>query len=346
VTPTNPWRLSVAPMMAWTDRHCRHLHRLITKRARLYTEMITTGALLHGDVAKHLAFDHATEQPVALQVGGNDPGELAHATRLAQQWGYDEINLNCGCPSDRVQRGAFGACLMASPALVADGVKAMLDVSNGLPVTVKHRLGIDRRDDYGFVRDFVGAVSDAGCRVFIVHARNAWLDGLSPKDNRDIPPLRYAEVVRLKQDFPHLTIVLNGGVVDNDAVAAHLSLVDGVMVGRSAYHSPLMMRSWDHRFLGAPEGHDTALTPADAVDTIELAMVDHMAQHVAPLNTWPSMARHMLGLRQGEPGARRWRQVWSDASLKQRDVRDVWRLARQQRLASAAAATLRIDSTI
>ena len=197
-------------MMDWTDRHCRYFHRLLTRHALLCTEMVTTGALLHGDVPRHLDFN-AEEHPVALQLGGSEPADLAHCTRLAQRWGYDEVNLNCGCPSERVQRGAFGACLMADPQLVADCVKAMVDAVE-LPVTVKHRIGIDRTESYAFVRDFVGTVADAGCKVFIVHARNAWLQGLSPKENREVPPLRYALVHRLKKDFPHLTICVNGGL--------------------------------------------------------------------------------------------------------------------------------------
>ncbi|MGH8802572.1 MAG: tRNA dihydrouridine(20/20a) synthase DusA, partial [Casimicrobiaceae bacterium] len=196
-------------MMDWTDRHCRYFLRLVSKRVRLYTEMITTPALAHGDVARHLAFDPA-EHPVALQLGGSDPMELARAARLGERWGYDEINLNCGCPSERVQTGSFGACLMADPATVADCVKAMRDAV-AVPVTVKHRIGLDRDQRYAFVRDFVGTVAEAGCRVFIVHARNAVLKGLSPKENREIPPLRYDVVAQLKHDFPALTIVINGG---------------------------------------------------------------------------------------------------------------------------------------
>ena len=210
-TTCSPWRLSVAPLRDWTDRHCRYFHRLLTRQTRLYTEMVTTGALLHGDVPRHLDFN-AEEHPLALQLGGSEPADLAACAKLAQQWGYDEVNLNCGCPSERVQKGAFGACLMAEPMLVADGLKAMRDVCT-LPVTVKHRIGIDRSEDYGFVRDFVGTVSDkAGVEVFIVHARNAWLQGLSPKQNREVPPLRYALVRQLKADFPALTFVINGGI--------------------------------------------------------------------------------------------------------------------------------------
>ena len=232
----SPWRLSVAPMLDWSDRHCRYLHRLLSRRALLYTEMVTTGALLHGDVARHLRFN-VEEHPVALQLGGSEPVDLARAARLGQDWGYDEINLNCGCPSERVQRGAFGACLMREPTLVADGVRAMRDAVD-IPVTVKHRIGIDQDESYAFVRDFVGTVAEAGCGVFIVHARNAWLKGLSPKENRDIPPLRYGVVAQLKQDFPHLTIAINGGIRDSATVAEQLTQVDGVMVGREAYHNP------------------------------------------------------------------------------------------------------------
>jgi tRNA-dihydrouridine synthase A len=212
----SPWRFCVAPMMDWTDRHCRFFLRLISREARLYTEMVTAPALLHGDVARHLDFDPA-ERPVALQLGGSDPGQLAHGARLGERWGYDEINLNCGCPSERVQTGSFGACLMAEPQLVADGVKAMRDAVS-LPVTVKHRIGLDREEGYGFVRDFVGTVAAAGCEVFIVHARNAVLKGLSPKENREIPPLRRDVVHRLKGDFPALTIVTNGGLSDWPAI--------------------------------------------------------------------------------------------------------------------------------
>jgi tRNA-dihydrouridine synthase A len=304
----NPWRLSVAPMMDWTDRHCRHFHRLITRHTRLYTEMVTTGALLHGDVARHLDFN-AEEHPLALQLGGSEPADLARCTKLAAQWGYDEINLNCGCPSERVQRGAFGACLMAEPELVADCIKAMRD-SSTLPVTVKHRIGIDKVESYGFLRDFVGTVAErGGCQVFIVHARNAWLKGLSPKQNREVPPLRHEQVYRLKADFPALTIVLNGGVVDDEAIAQHLQHVDGVMVGRHAYHEPYAMAQWDRRFFGAT-------TPAPSRDSIEQGCVQLMQRLVDQGISWPHAARHMMGLRNGQPGARRWRQVWSDHSLK------------------------------
>ena len=295
-------------MIAWTDRHCRFFHRLITRRTRLYTEMLTTGALLHGDVPRHLDFD-AVEHPVALQLGGSEAADLARCARLAQDWGYDEVNLNCGCPSERVQRGAFGACLMAEPLLVADGLKAMQDAVD-IPVTVKHRIGIDRIESYDFVRDFVGQIAArAGVRVFIVHARNAWLQGLSPKENRDIPPLRHGFVHRLKRDFPELTIVINGGITSTAQIDEQLRHVDGVMVGRAAYHDPWLMTQWDSRWLEVPAQVRDRLA-------VERAMVDYMQRQVPLGVPWPHIARHMLGLWHGQPGARHWRRVWSDHRLK------------------------------
>jgi len=325
------WRLSVAPMLDWTDRHCRYFHRLLSRRALLYTEMVTTGALIHGDVARHLRFN-PEEQPVALQLGGSEPADLAHCAKLGEQWGYSEINLNCGCPSERVQRGAFGACLMAEPQLVADGVKAMVDVVD-VPVTVKHRIGIDQVESYDFVRDFVGTVSQAGCSTFIVHARNAWLKGLSPKDNREIPPLRYVWAYQLKRDFPDLVVVLNGGVTTTEQVQAHLAQVDGVMLGREAYHNPWWLSQWDAAFYAnqpLPDGQ-TAPTLADMTrETVEQQMVDYMAREQAAHGTpWPTIARHMLGLRHGLPGARHWRRVWSDHSLKTLPPQQVMALAHQ-----------------
>lgn len=306
-------------MLDWTDKNCRFFHRLLSKNALLYTEMVTTGALLHGDVQRHLAFN-AEEHPVALQLGGSEPADLAHCARLGEQFGYDEINLNCGCPSERVQRGAFGACLMAEPSLVADGVKAMLDVVS-VPVTVKHRIGIDKSEHYGFVRDFVGTVADAGCQTFIVHARNAWLKGLSPKENRDIPPLRYEVVHQLKQDFPQLQIVVNGGISTTEQVQEQLQHVDGVMVGREAYHNPWWLSQWDSLFYGA------AQRPLSR-ELVEQQMVEYMEQQaLAHCTSWYAIARHMLGLRHGLPGARKWRQVWSDHRLKALPAREVSRLA-------------------
>jgi tRNA-dihydrouridine synthase A len=308
-------------MIDWTDRHCRYFHRLLSRHARLYTEMITTGALLHGDVTRHLRFN-AEEHPVALQLGGSEPADLARCAKLGEQWGYDEINLNCGCPSERVQRGAFGACLMAEPTLVAEGVKAMVDAVS-VPVTVKHRIGIDRTESYEFVRDFVGTVAEAGCATFIVHARNAWLQGLSPKENREIPPLRYELVHRLKHDFPQLTIVINGGLTTDDQVLRELRLLDGAMIGREAYHNPWWLASWDERYFGAAP---SALTR----ETVEQQMVDYMLRAAAEDGCpWYAIARHMLGLRHGLPGARRWRQVWSDHKLKPLDPREVMALAHQ-----------------
>ena len=306
-------------MMDWTDRHCRYFHRLLTRRARLYTEMVTTGALLHGDAARHLDFNDE-EHPVALQLGGSERADLAACARLAERWGYDEVNLNCGCPSERVQRGAFGACLMAEPELVADCVRAMRDAVS-IPVTVKHRIGLDRGQSDDMVRDFVGQVAEAGCDVFIAHARNAWLQGLSPKENRAIPPLRYEVVHRLKRDFPALTIVLNGGVTTAPQIEAQLAQIDGVMVGREAYHNPWTMSGWDRRFFG-----DDASTPLDR-DEIESAMVDYMERLRARGETWSHASRHFLGLRNGLAGARRWRQVWSDHRLKAESPRSVSRLA-------------------
>jgi tRNA-dihydrouridine synthase A len=306
-------------MMDWTDRHCRYFHRLLSRHALLYTEMVTTGALIHGDVPRHLRFN-AEEHPVALQLGGSEPADLAHCARLGAQWGYDEINLNCGCPSERVQRGAFGACLMAEPQLVADCVKAMVDVVD-VPVTVKHRIGIDKTESYDFVRDFVGTVADAGCQVFIVHARNAWLQGLSPKENREVPPLRYELVHRLKAEFPHLTIAINGGITTSEQVAQQLQGLDGVMIGREAYHNPWWLAQWDSAFFGA---EDAGLTR----EQVEQQMCDYMAREAAVHGTpWSSIARHMLGLRNGLPGARRWRQVWSDHKLKPLPPHEVMALA-------------------
>ena len=319
-TPHNPWRLSVAPMMEFTDRHCRYLHRLLSRRVLLYTEMVNAGAILHGGTERHLRFN-AEEHPVALQLGGNEPATLARSAQLGAQWGYNEINLNCGCPSDRVKRGAFGASLMKDPQLVADCVKAMVDAVE-VPVTVKHRIGIDKDESYDFVRDFIGTVAEAGCDTFIVHARNAWLNGISPKENRQIPPLRYGVVAQLKQDFPQLTIAINGGFSTDEAVLEQLALVDGVMVGREAYHNPWWLARWDAAFYGDAPNNDLTR------EGIEAAMVDYMEREQALYGTpWASIARHMLGLRHGLRGARRWRQVWSDHKLKELSPREVAAIA-------------------
>jgi tRNA-dihydrouridine synthase A len=272
--------------------------------------MITSGALLHGDVPHHLDFD-AAEHPLALQLGGSDPGLLATCAKLGARWGYDEINLNCGCPSERVQTGSFGACLMAEPAIVADCVKAMRDAVT-VPVTVKHRIGLDQSDDYGFVRDFVGTVASAGCEVFIVHARNAVLKGLSPKENREVPPLRYAVVHRLKHDFRALTIVLNGGLSDWDVIEGELAQTDGVMLGRVAYHDPYFLAQVDWRAFG-DDG------PSRSRADVLRALVPYAAAQLARGVPLRAIARHVLGLYHGRSGGRRFRQTLSDAA-KLRDA--------------------------
>jgi tRNA-dihydrouridine synthase A len=304
------WRLCVAPMMDWTDRHCRYFLRLIAPRARLYTEMITSAALEHGDVPYHLDFDPA-EHPLALQLGGSDPRQLAAGAKLGERWGYDEVNLNCGCPSERVQTGSFGACLMAEPAIVADCVKAMRDAVS-VPVTVKHRIGLDRHESYAFVRDFVGTVAQAGCGVFIVHARNAVLKGLSPKENREIPPLRYDVVRQLKRDFPTLSIVLNGGLTDWDAIERELRHVDGAMLGRVAYHEPYFLAQAGARLFGDD-------TPARSRADVMRAMLGYARSQLARGVHLRAIARHVLGLYHGCSGGRRFRQILSDAA-KLRDA--------------------------
>ncbi|MDP3669696.1 MAG: tRNA dihydrouridine(20/20a) synthase DusA [Telluria sp.] len=300
-------RVSVAPMMDWTDRHCRKFHRQITRHTWLYTEMVTTGALVYGDVERHLRFNEE-EHPVALQLGGSDPADLATSARLGQQWGYDEINLNCGCPSERVQKGAFGACLMAEPRLVADCVKAMRDAVT-IDVTVKHRIGIDRIEEIGFVRDFVGTVADAGCKTFIVHARNAILKGLSPKENREIPPLKYDVAYQLKREFPDLEIIINGGVKSADEIALHLEHVDGVMLGREAYHNPYVMASYDARFYGDGAA---ANSRTEVLEAMIPYIASELAQHASRGLRLNTITRHMLGLMAGLPGARTFRQIMSD----------------------------------
>lgn len=306
-------RLCTAPMMDWSDRHCRFFFRQLSARAVVYTEMITTGALLHGDVPRHLDFDPC-ERPVALQLGGSEPDDLATCAKLGARWGYDEINLNCGCPSERVQRGAFGACLMAEPELVADCMKAMQDAVS-IPVTVKHRLGIDRVEDYDLVRRFVATVARrAGCRTFVVHARNAVLKGLSPKDNRAVPRLRYDEVHRLKREFPELEIVVNGGIATPDEVAAQLAHVDGVMLGRAAYHDSYCLAKIDAEVFGG-----VAATRAEVVERMHAYATAQVARGT-PLR---AIARHMLGLYQGRPGARAWRRMLSDAAALTRNDPDL-----------------------
>lgn len=297
-------------MIDVTDRHCRYFHRLLAPHARLYSEMITTGALLHGNVARHLDFDPA-EHPVALQLGGSEPDALAQAARLGRQWGYDEINLNCGCPSERVQRGTFGACLMARPALVADCIKAMQDAVD-IPVTVKHRLGLDNDESYEFVQNFVEQIHHTGCRVFIVHARNAILQGLSPKDNREIPPLRYETVRRLKRDFPDCTIILNGGLTDLEQVDTALQSFDGVMLGRAAWHNPRILSAISLRIWPTAR----LLTDAQLLSV----MTEYAAREVARDVPLRIITRPLLGLFNGLPGARQWRRILSDpAKLAEND---------------------------
>ncbi|MDR2172596.1 MAG: tRNA dihydrouridine(20/20a) synthase DusA [Burkholderiales bacterium] len=310
-----PYRFCVAPMLDWTDRHCRYFHRLLSPHARLYTEMVTAPALYYGNAAKHLDFD-AAEHPVALQLGGSDPAMLAHAARLGERWGYDEINLNCGCPSERVQSGSFGACLMKEPALVADCVRAMREAVS-IPVTVKHRIGVDDIEDYGFVRDFVGTVCEAGCNVFIVHARNAILSGLSPKENREIPPLRYETVHRLKRDFPQCTIVLNGGLADWPTIEAQLATeIEGVMVGRWAYHQPYCLVEAEARLFD----RDAPLPTRRALIEAMIPYIENQLRQGVALR---AITRHLLGLYHGQPRARLFRQWLSESRQLERQSVDV-----------------------
>ena len=298
---------SIAPMMDWSDHHCRYFWRLLTRQALLYTEMVTTGALIHGDRERFLHFNRE-EHPVALQLGGSNPADLARCARWAQDWAYDEVNLNCGCPSDRVQSGMFGACLMAQPALVADCVKAMRDACD-IPVTVKHRIGIDHMESYEELLDFVGTVAAAGCEVFIVHARKAWLQGLSPKENREVPPLNYPWVYRLKRDLPHLSIVINGGIQTLEQCRQHLARVDGVMLGREAYQNPWMLAEVDSQLYGMDK-------PATSRDDIIAALLHVGEQQLTAGAHLNHITRHILGLYQGVPGARKFRRHLSENAYK------------------------------
>jgi tRNA-dihydrouridine synthase A len=302
-SPTLDRRLSIAPMLDWTDRYCRFFLRQISRHVLLYTEMITTGALLHQEPARFLDFD-ADEHPLALQLGGSEPSALAACARLAGQWGYDEVNLNVGCPSDRVQSGRFGACLMAEPQLVADCVAAMSEAVP-LPVTVKHRIGIDDMDGYDQLAHFVDTVAAAGCNTFIVHARKAWLQGLSPKQNREIPPLRYEVVHRLKADFRDLEFVLNGGIKTMAEIEHQLKHVDGVMIGREAYQNPWLLADADRRLFGV-------LTPSPNRNEVVARMQAFLARQSAMGVPLHRITRHMLGLFQGQPGARAWRRHLSE----------------------------------
>ena len=294
-------RLSVAPMMDWTDRHCRYFHRLLAPHARLYTEMVTSAALVHGDRQRLLGFDDA-EHPVALQLGGSDPQELAEAARIGADFGYDEINLNVGCPSDRVQSGRFGACLMHEPALVADCFTSMREAVT-IPVTIKCRLGVDEQDEYADLQHFIETVAARGCGVFIVHARKAWLKGLSPKENREVPPLNYQRVYQLKRDFPALTILINGGIQSLAEVRTHLVHTDGVMLGRTAYHEPYRLAELEHALFGTPLPDRMALIRQ---------MREYTERHLAEGGKLNHISRHLLGLFQGLPGARGWRRHLSE----------------------------------
>jgi tRNA-dihydrouridine synthase A len=290
-------------MMDWSDRHCRYLWRLLSRRALLYTEMVTTGALLHGDAPRFLSYNDA-EHPLALQLGGSEPKALAACAKLGEQWGYDEINLNCGCPSDRVQSGRFGACLMAEPALVADCVKAMQDAVS-IPVTVKHRIGIDTQDEYADLTHFVDTVAAGGCRTFIVHARKAWLTGLSPKENREVPPLRYERVYQLKKDFPDLTIIINGGIDSIEATRSHCQWLDGVMVGREAYHNPYLLAGVDRELF------DRQTTIPSRKQVLE-EYARYCAQQIERGVQLQHLSRHVLGLFHGQKGGKAFRRYVSE----------------------------------
>lgn len=300
-------RFSIAPMLDWTDRHCRYFHRQLTRQTLLYTEMVTTGAIIHGK-GDYLAWSQE-EQPVALQLGGSDPAALAQCAKLAEERGYNEVNLNVGCPSDRVQNGRFGACLMGEAQLVADCIKAMRDVVS-VPVTVKTRIGIDDQDSYEFLCDFIQRVAEqGGCETFIIHARKAWLSGLSPKENREIPPLDYERVYQLKRDFPHLTLSLNGGVKSLEEASLHLQHLDGVMMGREAYQNPGLLAQVDQTIFGCD-------TPVVDPVAVVRSLYPYIERELASGTYLGHVTRHMLGLFQGIPGARQWRRYLSENAHK------------------------------
>ncbi|MEH6909746.1 MAG: tRNA dihydrouridine(20/20a) synthase DusA [Oceanicoccus sp.] len=301
-------KLCIAPMMEWSDRHCRMFWRQLTQHAVLYTEMVTTGAILHAGAERFLTYNDE-EHPLALQLGGSNPGDLATCTKIAADFGYDEVNLNCGCPSDRVQNGMFGACLMAHPQRVADCVKAMQDASS-LPITVKHRIGIDEMESYEEMFQFVKPIADTGCSTFIVHARKAWLQGLSPKQNREIPPLQYEMVHQLKQDFPHLNIIINGGITNLEQCLPHLQSLDGVMLGRAAYHNPYLLAEVDSVIYNKP----TATKTRDQVLLDYIPYIEGQLSESVALN---HITRHILGLFQGIPGAKLFRRHISEQAHRQ-----------------------------
>lgn len=294
-------------MLDWTDRHCRFFHRLLTQKTLLYSEMVTTGAVLHGDRERLLGFS-PVEKPLVLQIGGSDASDLAASARIGQDFGYDEINLNVGCPSDRVQKGRFGACLMLEPETVAEGVRAMRE-SVAIPVTVKTRLGVDEHDSYEALAAFIGRVAEAGCDTFIIHARKAWLKGLSPKENREVPPLRYDMAARLKVDFPDLAFILNGGIETLDDALGHLGPFDGVMLGRAAYHDPYLLAEVDRRVFGVDR---EPLSREAVVET----MLPYIETHVASGQRLHGVTRHMLGLFHGQHGGRIWRRRLGEVATR------------------------------
>ncbi len=300
-------KFSVAPMLDWTDRHCRYFYRLMSKHTLLYSEMVTTGAILYGDEKRYLYFEE--DGPVALQLGGSDPVDLAKSAKIGEGYGYSEINLNCGCPSDRVQKGRFGACLMAEPELVADCYSAMQEAVS-IPVTIKTRIGIDDFDSYEFLVKFIDTVMSRGCNHFVLHARKAWLSGLSPKENRDVPPLNYERVFQIKRDFPHLMIGLNGGISDVKAGLDHLQHVDSVMLGRAIYHNPYLLSEVDRTIYG-----DNA-TPKSRFEVIE-AMEPYITKHIESGGKLNHIARHMLGLFHEVPKSKLWRRYLSQNMHKE-----------------------------
>ena len=313
--PPEQLRLSVAPMMDWTDSHCRVFHRLLAPHARLYTEMVHANAVIHGDRSRLLAMD-PVEHPVALQLGGSEPALLAQAARIGAEAGFDEINLNCGCPSDRVQAGRFGACLMREPALVAEGVAAMIEACASLgrhvPVTVKCRLGVDDDHAWDHFLAFIDTIADAGCRMFVVHARNAWLKGLSPKENRTVPPLRYDWAYQLQHERPQLQVIVNGGIADAAEARAHLVHVDGAMLGRAAYHDPYLLHRLDVEWFGGQPFNGRLRSRADLLR----AMQPYVEAQLARGGLLKHIVRHVLGLFAGQPGGRAFRQVLSEGAHK------------------------------
>jgi len=329
VIDKDTYRVSIAPMMDWTDRHCRWFHRQLSKQIWLYTEMVVADAVIHGR-REHLLDFNEEEHPVVLQIGGSDPAKLAEASKIGEQWGYDELNINIGCPSDRVQSGSFGACLMLEPQLVADCFKAM-QAAVDIPVTVKCRLGVDDQPVHDTLPEFMRAVSDAGCKRVIIHARKAWLQGLSPKENRDVPPLNYELVREMKRAFPHIAVELNGGLLDLQSSAKESDGLDGFMLGRAAYHTPWILSEVDHIVYGAPV---STLSREDIVSKV----IDFVAARQSDDRTTKAMVRHIMGLYAGMPGARLWRRTLSETIAKGCDPAETIRAALQTRLDFQGAA--------